>query len=103
MKITEKALRQMILQELINTVSGKDQVNRRIMMYRTGPFTNLTRTAFETLDRLEDSIRKSSDLENMDLEGLKNNELQRLIDKIEFIKGACDAKLQGKINGDDGY
>lgn len=103
MKITEKALRQMILQELINTVSGKDQVNRRIMMYRTGPFTNLTRTAFETLDRLEDSIRKSSDLENMDLEGLKNNELQRLIDKIEFIKSACDAKLQGKINGDDGY
>ena len=103
MKITEKVLREMILKELINTVSGKDQVNRRIMMYRTGPFTNLTRTAFETLHSLEDSIRNSSNLEDMDLEGFKNNELQRLIQKIEFIKSVCDAKLQGKINGDDGY
>ena len=131
MKITKESLRTIILQELINTVSGTDQANRRIIMYRTGayktlvrdafetlsqledsiresgnlnrrniefgtgPFATLIRTAFETLERVEDSIRSSSNLEKMDLNGLKDNEVERLRDKISFIESFIDEKLEG--------
>ena len=97
MKITEELLETMILQELISTVSGKDQMNRRNIQYRTGPFHRLTQAAFKNLDSLEDSIRVSGDLEQMDLNGLKNNELRRLRDKISFIESTIDAKLSGNI------
>ena len=97
MKITEELLQDMILQELISTVSGKDQINRRNIQYRAGPFHRLTQAAFQNLDRMEDSIRASGDLEQMDLNGLKNNELRRLRDKISFIESMIDAKLSGKV------
>ena len=103
MKVTKKSLKDMILKELISTVSGTDQVNRRQIQNRTGPFVMLTQAVFDTLDRLEESIRMSSELEKMDLNGLKNNELQRLRDKISFIEGAIDAKLEGRINNDSSY
>ena len=103
MKITEKSLRAMILQELYNVASPKDYKNARNIQYRTGPFVMLTQTIFESLDRLEDSIRMSGDLEKMDLNGFKNNELQRLRDKISFIESTIDAKLDGKIDNNEGY
>ncbi len=103
MKITKKSLQTMILQELISTISGKDQTNRRNYQNRTGPFVMLTQTIFESLHRLEESIRMSGDLEVMDLEGLKNNELRRLVDKIGYIESMIDAKLEGKINDDESY
>ena len=91
----------MILQELISTVSGNDQINRRNIEFRTGALANLTRQAFKTLGGLEDSIRESGDLEKMDLEGLKDNELLRLKDKISFIESFIDAKLKGKVDNND--
>tara|TARA_R110000824_G_C15039570_1_gene660260 strand:+ start:353 stop:655 length:303 start_codon:yes stop_codon:yes gene_type:complete len=97
MKITEELLQDMILQEY-STVSGKDQINRKNIQYRTEPFHRLTQAAFENLDRMEDSIRASGDLEQMDLNGLKNNELTRLRDKISFIESMIDAKLSGKMD-----
>ena len=103
MKIDKKKLKDMILQELISTMSGKDQENRVNLQYRTGPFFRLVQAAFENLDRLEDSIRLSEDLKNMDLNGLKNNELQRLKDKIAFVESAIDAKLSGKIEKSQNY
>ena len=103
MKIDKKKLKDMILQELINTMSGKDQENRVNLQYRTGPFFRLVQAACENLDRLEDSIRLSEDLKNMDLNGLKNNELQRLKDKIAFVESAIDAKLSGKIEKSQNY
>ena len=103
MKITEELLQDMILQELISTMSGKDQENRVSLQYRTGPFFRLVQAAFENLDRLEDSIRLSEDLKDMDLNGLKNNELQRLKDKIAFVEGAIEAKLSGKIQKSQNY
>ena len=96
MKITKESLRTIILQELINTVSGTDQANRRIIMYRTGAYKTLVRDAFETLSQLEDSIRESGNLEEMDLEGLKNNELSLLRNKISSIEGLLKLKLKGK-------
>ena len=56
MKITEELLEAMILQELISTMSGKDQENRVSLQYRTGPFFRLVQAAFENLDRLEDGF-----------------------------------------------
>jgi hypothetical protein len=103
MKITEKSLRAMILQELLSTVSPKDRINTRNIQYRTGPFVMLCQTVFESLGSLEDSIRMGSDLEKMDLHGFKNNELQRLRDKISFIESMIDAKLEGKIDDNEGY
>ena len=97
MKITRKMLEDIILQELISTVSAKDQMNRRDIQYRTGPFHRLTQAAFQNLDRLEQSIRLSGDLKPMDLNGLKNNELKRLKDKISFVESLIDAKLEGKV------
>ncbi len=96
MKITEELLQAMILQEYI-TVSGKDQENRKNIQYRTSPFHRLTQAAFQNLDKMEDSIRVSGDLEQMDLNGLKNNELRRLKDKISFVESLIDAKLSGKV------
>ena len=96
MKITKKSLQTMILQELISTVSGNDQINRRNIEFRTGALANLTRQAFKTLGGLEDSIRESGDLEKMDLEGLKNNELLILKNKISSIEELLYSKLKGK-------
>ena len=93
----------MILQELVSTISGKDQINRRDIQNRTGPFVMLTQAIFENLHRLEESIRMSGDLEPMDLNGLKNNELQRIMDKIGYIESMIDAKLEGKIDDNEGY
>ena len=42
------------------------------------------------LKRLEDSIRDSENLEDMDLESLKNDHLQRLRDKIGFIESVIE-------------
>ena len=39
----------------------------------------------------------------MDLEGLKNDHLKRLKDKIAFIESVIDAKIQGKLQNTEGY
>ena len=98
MKITKTTIREMILQEMATTISPKDRENRTILQYRTGPFQMLCQTAWDTLDQLEESVRMSTDLEQMDLEGFKNNELRRLKDKIGMIEGMIDAKMLGRID-----
>ena len=104
MKITKTQLKKLILNELHDVTSTPGyQDNLSNIAFRTGPFVMLTQAVFDTLDRLEESIRMSSELEKMDLNGLKNNELQRLRDKISFIEGAIDAKLEGRINNDSSY
>ena len=103
MKITEEVLKAMILEALISAETGKDQINRRDIQYRTGPFHRLTQAAFENLSSLEDSIRVSGDLKPMDLNGLRNNELRRLKDKISFIESTIDAKLSGKVEKPENY
>ena len=62
--------------------------------------------ASDTLERLTNVIRDSEDLEDMDLEGLKNNELQKLMDKIGYLESVIDAKLEGtalRHNSTEGY
>jgi hypothetical protein len=103
MKITKKQLKELILQELKTTVAFPDQEYQYIIHSRVGPFTSLVTTASDTLKRLEDSIRDSENLEEMDLESLKNDHLQRLRDKIGFIESVIDAKLDGKAQNTEGY
>jgi hypothetical protein len=103
MKITKKQLKELILQELKTTVAFPDQEYQYIIHSRVGPFTSLVTTASDTLKRLEDSIRDSENLEDMDLESLKNDHLQRLRDKIGFIESVIDAKLDGKAQNTEGY
>tara|TARA_R110002124_G_scaffold209608_2_gene376160 strand:- start:226 stop:558 length:333 start_codon:yes stop_codon:yes gene_type:complete len=101
MKITKKELKELILQEFLNTtVPVRDQPNKVDIQFRTGPFTSLVSTAWDTLNLLEESIRNSGDLKTQDIEGLKNNELPRLMLKIGMIEGAIKAKLEGKLNQD---
>jgi len=97
MKITRSELKKLILQELLDVTSVPGHQQSQVdMQFRTGPFTNLISVTSDTLDRLEDVIRDSGDLKKQDLEGLKNNELQKLMDKIGFITATIDAKIQGK-------
>lgn len=103
MKIKKSQLRELILQELKTTVSFPDQEYQYVIRSRVGPFTSLVTTASDTLKRLEDSIRDSENLEKMDLEGLKNDHLKRLKDKIAFIESVIDAKIQGKLQNTEGY
>ena len=103
MKITKKQLKELILQELKTTVAFPDQEYQYVVHSRVGPFTSLVTTASDTLKRLEDSIRDSENLEDMDLESLKNDHLQRLRDKIGFIESVIDAKLDGKAQNTEGY
>ena len=99
----KKQLKELILQELKTTVAFPDQEYQYIIHSRVGPFTSLVTTASDTLKRLEDSIRDSENLEDMDLESLKNDHLQRLRDKIGFIESVIDAKLDGKAQNTEGY
>ena len=103
MKITKKQLKELILQELKTTVAFPDQEYQHVIHSRVGPFTSLVTTASDTLKRLEDSIRDSENLEDMDLESLKNDHLQRLRDKIGFIESVIDAKLDGKAQNTEVY
>ena len=103
MKITKKQLKELILQELKTTVAFPDQEYQYVVHSRVGPFTSLVTTASDTLKRLEDSIRDSENLEDMDLESLKNDHLKRLRDKIGFIESVIDAKLDGKAQNTEGY
>ena len=103
MKIKKSELSKLILQELKTTVAFPDQEYQYIIHSRVGPFTSLVTTASDTLKRLEDSIRESENLEKMDLEGLKNDHLKRLKDKIAFIESVIDAKIQGKLQNTEGY
>jgi hypothetical protein len=106
MKITKAQLKKLILNELhdVTTPPGYQQSLSNIV-FRTGPFTNLVTVTSDTLDRLIDVIRDSENLENMDLEGLKNNELQKLMDKIGYCESVIVAKLEGKAihSGAEGY
>tara|TARA_R110002153_G_scaffold223914_1_gene376491 strand:+ start:47 stop:403 length:357 start_codon:yes stop_codon:yes gene_type:complete len=107
MKITKAHLEKLILQEFhdVTTPPGF-QNNLSNIIYRTGPFTNLVTVASDTLERLTNVIRDSEDLEDMDLEGLKNNELQKLMDKIGYLESVIDAKLEGtalRHNSTEGY
>jgi len=97
MKITRENLKNMILQEMATTLSPKDNKNRMNVMYRNGPFKMLVQSVWDTLDKLEESIRQSGDLEPVDLEGLKNSDLQRLNDKLQIIYSVIDHKLAGRI------
>ncbi len=105
MKITKTKLRQLILQELDTTSVPGYQQNLQNIESRKGPFTNLITVTSDTLDRLIDVIRDSENLEDMDLEGLKNNELRKLMDKIGYCESVIDAKLEGKAihSGAEGY
>ena len=103
MKIKKSELSKLILQELKTTVAFPDQEYQYIIHSRVGPFTSVVTTASYTLKRLEDSIRESENLEKMDLEGLKNDHLKRLKDKIAFIESVIDAKIQGKLQNTEGY
>ena len=103
MKITKSEIKKLILQELHTTTVPGYQGNLLDIEYPTGAFSNLTNVVADTLDRLTDSIRDSEDLEKMDLEGLKNNELQRLMDKISYIESVIDAKLAGRVHNTQGY
>ena len=103
MKITKTKLRQLILQELDTTSVPGYQQNLQNIESRKGPFANLVTVASDTLDRLIDSIRDSEDLKKMDLEGLKNNELQRLMDKLGYLESVIEAKLEGRIHNTQGY
>jgi hypothetical protein len=103
MKITKTELRKLILQELDTTSVPGYQQSLQNIAFRTGPFTNLITVTSDTLDRLIDFIRDSEDLEKMDLEGLKNNELQRLMDKIAYLESVIDAKLKGTVHNTQGY
>ncbi len=106
MKITNAQLKKLILQELHDVTSPPGyQQSQSDIGFRTGPFANLVTVTSDTLDRLADVIRDSENLEKMDLEGLKNNELQRLVDKIGFIESVIDAKLKGTAvrGGAEGY
>ena len=103
MKVTKSQLRKLVLQELKTTLAFPDQEHQYIVHSRVGPFTSLITTASDILKRLEDTIRDSENIEKMDLEGLKNDHLRRLKDKIGFIESVIDAKMQGKTQNTEGY
>tara|TARA_R110002012_G_scaffold285111_1_gene476088 strand:- start:782 stop:1066 length:285 start_codon:yes stop_codon:yes gene_type:complete len=93
MKITKKTLREMILQEMPITVSPKDSYNKRMVQYNNGGIEMSVETAWNALQGLEDSIRKSP---NADPEFLEK-EIQRLELKIDFCRNAAKATFKGRI------
>ena len=97
MKITKPELKKIILQEL-HDVRGRPSDQQSVVntAFRTGPFGNLVTVASDTLDRLIDVIRDSEELAKSDLEGLKNNECQKLMDKIGYLESVISAKINDR-------
>ena len=114
MKITKKALKKMIIEELTEARADVTDIINNQDAYRLANGDGgeeMMRTDFRTtnfeedieritglLSDMEGIVREDESLEGHDLQYFKTHHLDNLYRKIGFLEGAIDARLSGKFN-----
>lgn len=95
MKINEKILKNLILNELNSVVSTQDDAHGTLDDFETGKFENNSRVIVETLQSLIMMVTKDDTLSDKELKFLKRVLTDNILVRTNYVISAIDARLAG--------
>jgi len=110
MKITKESLKKMVIQELMSSSGfmpskndyrlGNDAAGEEMARsdFRTSNFEEDIKRITGLLGDMETIVREDKLLKPQEIQYFKDYHLDNLYRKIEFLEGAIDARIAGKID-----